>query len=98
MPKAKNTSTLNPDAALYLKLNQLTALWREYYKLPEDHPRHQRVFDEASALEWEIAHNIRAKTPKGYHAKIRAINQAVFDDCFLIEIAFQLGRDAAALG
>ena len=98
MPKAEPKYTRNPDAALYSKINNLTALWREYSKLPEDHPRYKRVFDEASALECEIAHHIPAKTRKGFDAKVRAINRAVFDDVFLIEIAFHLGRDAATLG
>lgn len=56
-----------------------------------------QMFHDACDLERRIART-KVSSVRGYEAKVRAINDAEFDDDVMVEIAWQLGREAALLG
>lgn len=102
------------DAKLFEMIEQCAAVWREAMRLDEAtvkvrrsggdpaqvkelKARSTQLVREACGLEWKIAFfNVSSRT--GYEAKVSAIRLANFDDCDLVAIAWQLGREAEQLG
>jgi PIN domain nuclease of toxin-antitoxin system len=99
-------STIDPDASLYADIALVREIWDESllydikpgatdYAVAEAHGR--RLSDRACELEWNIARR-PVLTAAGFAAKVAFINGVGFDAEVLIEVAFQLGREAMALG
>lgn len=58
---------------------------------------YDQMSHDACDLERRMART-KVSSVRGYEAKVRAINDAEFDDDVMVEIAWRLGREAALLG
>jgi hypothetical protein len=63
----------------------------------ELHRRHDRIFDQACSLQWELVYK-EPKTVEGHRAKVAMVQSSSFDIEDLIIIAFKCGHAAGRLG
>lgn len=90
-------NTTNPDAEIFHAIERWRALLAAADALPDSDPAGRELYQRAFALEPLIAKMVPT-TPAAFHAWVKAIHDAAFDDTQLLEINFRVGFAAGRLG